>query len=273
MIIAQHGTLEAPHVYLEVSQREHYSQTLDKHFRHTVLSIGYHYEGPTEIGGLVVDPDFRGQGKPGKQLSYARFLFMAMHSKRFRDRVLAELLPPLLPDGRSLLWEALGRKFTGLTYQEAYRLSRQNKEFIKELFPAERHLRHPVLSPARPAGDRAGRRQRPSRCSGCSNASAFATSSASTPSTAGRTSRPPLEEHLAGPPVPRGPARRARAQERLRRARRTPGRGRAQLGQEPLPRRAHPLPCRWRDGGVARPRRASCSGRSPGDKLHLVPFE
>jgi arginine N-succinyltransferase len=135
MIIAQHGTLEAPHVYLEVSEREHYSQTIDKHFRHTVLSIGYHYEGPTEIGGLIVGQGYRGQGKPGKQLSYVRFLFMAMHRKRFRERVLAELLPPLLPDGRSLLWEALGRKFTGLTYQEADRLSRQNKEFIKELFP------------------------------------------------------------------------------------------------------------------------------------------
>jgi arginine N-succinyltransferase len=135
MVIAQHGTRDAPHVYLEVSQREHYSQTVDKHFRHTVLSIGYHYEGPTEIGGLVVDPDYRGQGKPGKQLSYARFLFMAMHRRNFRERVLAELLPPLLPDGRSLLWEAFGRKFTGLTYQEADRLSRQNKEFIKELFP------------------------------------------------------------------------------------------------------------------------------------------
>jgi arginine N-succinyltransferase len=135
MVIAQHGTRDAPHVYLEVSQREHYSQTLDKHFRHIVLSIGYHYEGPTEIGGLVVDPDYRGQGKPGKQLSYVRFLFMAMHRRKFRERVLAELLPPLLPDGRSLLWEAFGRKFTGLTYQEADRLSRQNKEFIKELFP------------------------------------------------------------------------------------------------------------------------------------------
>jgi len=135
MIIAQHGTLEAPHVYFEVSEREHYSQTIDKHFRHTVLSIGYHYEGPTEIGGLIVGQGHRGQGKPGKQLSYVRFLFMAIHRRRFRERVLAELLPPLLPDGRSLLWEALGRKFTGLTYQEADRLSRQNKEFIKELFP------------------------------------------------------------------------------------------------------------------------------------------
>ena len=135
MILAQHGTREAPHVFLEVGQREHYSASIDRHVRHTILSIAYNYEGPTEIGGLVVDPALRGQGKPGKQLSFVRFLFIAMHRKWFRDTVLAELLPPLLPDGRSLLWEALGRKFTGLSYMEADKLSRQNKEFIKELFP------------------------------------------------------------------------------------------------------------------------------------------
>ena len=74
----------------------------------------YNYEGPTEIGGLVVDPPYRATpDKPGKQLSYVRFLFMAMHRRLFRPRVLAELLPPLLPDGRSLLWEACGKKFTG----------------------------------------------------------------------------------------------------------------------------------------------------------------
>ncbi len=137
MIIAQHGTYEAPHIYYAVSEREHYSASIDRHLKHKVLSIGYNYAGPTEIGGLIVDPPYRSsEDKPGKQLSYVRFLFIAMHRKLFRDRVLAELLPPLLRDGRSLLWESVGRKFTGLTYQEADRLSRQNKEFIKELFPA-----------------------------------------------------------------------------------------------------------------------------------------
>lgn len=136
MIIAQHGTHDSPHAYYEVTEREHYSATLNRHFRHKVLSIAYNYEGPTEIGGLVVDPAQRGgPEKPGKQLSFVRFLFIAMHRPLFRERVLAELLPPLLPDGRSLLWEACGKKFTGMTYQEADKLSRRNKEFIKELFP------------------------------------------------------------------------------------------------------------------------------------------
>jgi arginine N-succinyltransferase len=135
LIISQHGTRDAPHIFFDVYEKEHYSHSVDKHFRHRVLSIGYNFDGPTEIGGLVVDPAFRGQGKPGKQLSFVRFLFIAMHRARFRDRILVELLPRLEDDGRSPLWEALGRKFTGLSYQEADRLSRENKEFIQQLFP------------------------------------------------------------------------------------------------------------------------------------------
>ena len=135
LIIAQHGTRDAPHIFFDVYEKEHYSHSVDRHFRHRVLSIGYNFDGPTEIGGLVVDPEFRGQGKPGKQLSYVRFLYVAMHRQRFRDRILVELLPRLEEDGRSPLWEALGRKFTGLSYQDADRLSRENKEFIQQLFP------------------------------------------------------------------------------------------------------------------------------------------
>jgi arginine N-succinyltransferase len=136
MVIAQHGTRESPCTFFDVSVREHYSSTLDRHFKHQVLSIGYHFDGPTEIGGLVVHPDDRGgEAKPGKQLAYVRFLYVAMHRDRFRERVLAELMPPLLPDGRSLFWEACGKRFTGLEYQEADKRSRENKEFIQQLFP------------------------------------------------------------------------------------------------------------------------------------------
>ena len=135
LIIAQHGTRDAPHIFLDVYEKEHYSQTVDKHLKHRVLQIGYNFDGPTEIGGLVVAPQFRRQNKPGKQLSYVRFLYISMHRKRFRERILVELLPRLESDGHSSLWEALGRKFTNLTYREADRLSRENKEFIQQLFP------------------------------------------------------------------------------------------------------------------------------------------
>ena len=136
MVIAQHGTRESPCTFFDVSEREHYSSTLDRWFKHQVLSIGYHFDGPTEIGGLVVHPRARrGEAQPGKQLSFVRFLYVAMHRDRFRDRMLAELMPPLTPDGKSLFWESCGRRFTGLDYQEADKLSRRNKEFIQQLFP------------------------------------------------------------------------------------------------------------------------------------------
>lgn len=136
MVIAQHGTRESPCTFLDVTERENYSSTLDRHFRHQVLSIGFHFDGPTEIGGLVVDPRARrGPELPGKQLSMVRFLYMAMFPDRFRDTVLAELMPPLARDGKSLFWESFGRRFTGLDYQDADKRSRRGKEFIQQLFP------------------------------------------------------------------------------------------------------------------------------------------
>lgn len=137
LIIAQLGRRDAPYIYFEVRIEERYSGTLDRHFVHQVLRIGYSYNGPTEIGGLVVHPEARRlPEKLGMLISYVRFLFLALHRKRFQPRVLAELLPPLEPDGTSHLWEAVGRHFTGLSYREADRLSKQNKEFIRGLFPA-----------------------------------------------------------------------------------------------------------------------------------------
>jgi arginine N-succinyltransferase len=136
MIFGQLGRKDAPYIYLDVIDEERYSATLDKHFKHTALSIGYSYNGPTELGGLVLHPDYRSAPERlGSFLSYIRFLYLKLHREWFRDEVLAELLPPLEPDGTSHLWDALGRHFTDLSYGEADKLSRRNKEFIRGLFP------------------------------------------------------------------------------------------------------------------------------------------
>jgi len=136
MLFPQHGSRRSPHIFFEVDTEERYSETLDRLFVHTVLRIGYDYQGMTEIGGLVLRPEVRGHElKLGKQLSFVRFLFMAMHRNEFKSEIVSELMPPLESDGRSLLWESLGRRFTGLSYQEADQLSHANKEFIRTLFP------------------------------------------------------------------------------------------------------------------------------------------
>ena len=136
LIVAQLGRRDAPYIYFQVRQEERYSHTLDRHFVHDVLSIGYSYDGPTEIGGLVMHPEYRRiRDKLGMQISYVRFLFMAMPRQLFQNHVLAELLPPLEKDGTSHLWEAVGRRFTNMSYRDADRLSKRNKEFIRGLFP------------------------------------------------------------------------------------------------------------------------------------------
>jgi arginine N-succinyltransferase len=136
MVIGQLGRRDAPYIFFDVRKEEKYSATLDRHFVHTMLTSCYSYDGPTEVGGLVVHPGYRRRPERlGTLISYVRFLFIAMRRGDMRNEVLAELLPPLEADGTSHLWEAVGRRFTGLTYREADRLSKRNKEFIRGLFP------------------------------------------------------------------------------------------------------------------------------------------
>lgn len=136
MIIARHGSAKVPHMYFELKELQKYSETIHSGFIHKVLRLRFDYDGPTEIGGLVVNPSFRNhKAKLGRQLSYARFQYIKMRRRWFKNHILSELMPPLTEQGESILWEAVGRKFTNLSYQEADVLSRKNKEFVTSLFP------------------------------------------------------------------------------------------------------------------------------------------
>ncbi|MCS6926328.1 MAG: arginine N-succinyltransferase [Candidatus Binatia bacterium] len=136
MLIAKHGTPEAPHFYLEMATDQRYSKTLKKMFHHTYLTLRRCLDGPTEVGGLIVDPAYRRHpAQAGKQLSFIRFLYLAMYPERFERAVVAELLPPLTAEQESLFWECYGKRVTGLSFREADQLSRKDKEFIDALFP------------------------------------------------------------------------------------------------------------------------------------------
>lgn len=138
LVLAKHGNNEVPHSYFKIFKRDHFSQDLGIGFIHQVLRFQLDFDGPTEIGGLLVDKSYRRRPeKLGKQISLSRFLYIGMYPERFEDRVLCELTPPLTDEGRSEFWEALGRRFTGLPYQEADLLSQSHKEFIESLFPQD----------------------------------------------------------------------------------------------------------------------------------------
>jgi arginine N-succinyltransferase len=137
MIIAKHGTPESPHFYLEMATDQRYSKTLKRMFCHTYLTLRRSLDGPTEVGGLIVDPTFRqNPARIGKQLSFVRFLYLAMYPGRFEHEVIAEMMPPLTEEKESLFWECYGRRVTGLSFREADKLSMKDKEFIDALFPS-----------------------------------------------------------------------------------------------------------------------------------------
>jgi len=138
LVLAKHGNDDVPHSFFKIFKRDHFSQDLGIGFIHQVLRFQLDFDGPTEIGGLLVDRSYRRRPeKLGKQISLSRFLYMGLYPERFEERVLCELTPPLTEEGRSEFWEALGRRFTGLPYQEADLLSQSHKEFIESLFPQE----------------------------------------------------------------------------------------------------------------------------------------
>jgi arginine N-succinyltransferase len=138
LILAKHGTEDVPHYFFKLIKENRFSEDLGIGFIHQILQFKEDTNGPSEIGGLLVDRAYRRRPeKLGKQVSLVRFLYMGMAQNEFEKRVLCELTPPLTDGGRSEFWEALGRRFTGLPYQEADMISQGNKEFIGSLFPKE----------------------------------------------------------------------------------------------------------------------------------------
>ncbi len=125
-----------PHTFFQVRKREHYSDDLQTGQVHTTLEFGTDETGPSEIGGLILGPSYRGhKEKLGMQLSLIRFHFIGLNRQSFPDRILAEMMGPLTPDSQNLLWEYLGRRFINLTFAEADRFCQRSKEFITSLFP------------------------------------------------------------------------------------------------------------------------------------------
>ncbi len=105
-----------------------------------VLVLDKLHDGPTEIGSLFLRPDYRGKGR-GRLLSLARFLFMAMHPRRFSDRVIAEMRGVSTDQGQSPFWDAILQHFFKMQFPQADRLSTINKRFIEDLMP-----RHPIYT-------------------------------------------------------------------------------------------------------------------------------
>lgn len=138
LIIAKHGTPGHPHLWFALDKITKRSRTLGIRRSHHVLRLGFTENGPTEVGGLIVLPGYRRHvERCGLQISFVRFLYMAIHPARFEPKVLVEYRGAMGTGNTSIFWDRVGRVFTGLPYPKADRLSVTNKEFIRSLLPHE----------------------------------------------------------------------------------------------------------------------------------------
>ncbi|MBW2270930.1 MAG: arginine N-succinyltransferase [Deltaproteobacteria bacterium] len=138
LILAKHGSPSVPFYWLEVTREDRSSEALGKHFVHEKLRLRSSTDGPTEVGGLVVDPRHRGRASGcGKCLSAVRFAYMAMHPECFEREVVADIVSVPVRAGETTLWDVFGAHFTGVSYREADHLSARDKSFIADLLPQD----------------------------------------------------------------------------------------------------------------------------------------
>lgn len=82
---------------------------------------------PSELCALFLKPEFRRDGL-GRLLSLSRLLFIAEFRKRFKNIIMADLRGTINQNNESVLWNALGKKYLDMTFQEAFSFFEENRE-------------------------------------------------------------------------------------------------------------------------------------------------
>lgn len=153
-----------PQIYLQLRRREHFSRDLNTGAVHMTLQVMTDESGPSELGGLILAPGYRGhRERLGSLLSLVRFHFVGLHRALFQERILAELMGPLTPDSRTLFWEFFGRRFIPLSYAEADAFCQHSKEFMTSLLPKEEMYASILPAEARNLIGRVGEETRPAK--------------------------------------------------------------------------------------------------------------
>ncbi len=140
MVFSRIGA-EWPFYSYKIGTLSQTSRELGRTFALPFLSLVTDHDGASEVGGLFLHPDLR-TGGLGRLLARSRYLLIAQHRARFGDRMLAELRGVLDDDGNSPFWDALGRRFFGMSFPQADSFNAINgSQFIADLMP-----RHPIYT-------------------------------------------------------------------------------------------------------------------------------
>ena len=127
--------LDEPFYSYHLGNLVHSSRELGVHNIMPTLVLNNDYTGFSEICTLFLDEGYR-HSKNGQLLSKCRFMFLAQFPERFTDKIFAEMRGVSDEEGRSPLWESLGRHFFSIDFKRADELtSLGSKQFIAELMP------------------------------------------------------------------------------------------------------------------------------------------
>jgi arginine N-succinyltransferase len=117
----------------------HASRELGVWARMPTLYLSHDLTGYSELCTLFLDADYRHNGN-GPLLSRSRFMFIAEFLERFPERICAEMRGYFDDNNNSPFWEALGKRFFSMEFEQADMLvSLGKKAFLAELMP-----KHPV---------------------------------------------------------------------------------------------------------------------------------
>ncbi len=127
--------LESGFVNYKVNWTFHASQQLGKRIKRRLLVPTHDFTGSSEVGSLYLSPDLRGGGF-GKFLARTRYMFIAQRPDIIAESVCAELRGWRAPNGDQPFWNALGRHFFDMEFEEADVHNAANgNQFIADLMP------------------------------------------------------------------------------------------------------------------------------------------
>jgi len=132
-ISARIGGYEPFYSY-EIKTARHLSEKLGVDKEVAYLELKKEHDGPSLIGSIFLDPDYRGKGL-GKILSQARFFLVANFPDRFADSVIAEMRGVIDTESQSPFWNGTVRNFFDMDFTKADHLSITDKGFIADLMP------------------------------------------------------------------------------------------------------------------------------------------
>ncbi len=126
-------------VNYRINKTVHASTQLKKRVERRLLVPTHDFTGCAEVGSLFLSPEARGGGF-GKYLAKARYLFIAEHRDLVADPICAEMRGWRGPDGEQPFWDALGKLFFDMEFEDAdLANSALGNQFIADMMP-----RHPI---------------------------------------------------------------------------------------------------------------------------------